>query len=227
MLHVFGNRLPSVGRDNGVIVSDEVFASRIVPVVVLHDAKDAEPLGRALLAGNLPVAEVTFRTAAAADSIRAMSQLDGLIVGAGTVLTPEQVDEAVSAGATFIVSPGLRVDVVHAAQDAGIAVLPGAVTPSEIMAAQALGLDTVKFFPANVYGGASAIKALSAPFGGMRFVPTGGVSTTNLADYLSLGCVPAVGGSWMVPVDAIREGAFDKVTELCATAVAAAAGVGK
>jgi 2-dehydro-3-deoxyphosphogluconate aldolase/(4S)-4-hydroxy-2-oxoglutarate aldolase len=208
-------------------VSDEMFSARIVPVVVLHDAKDAEPLGRALIAGGLPVAEVTFRTAAAVESIRAMSAIEGLIVGAGTVLTPAQVEQAVEAGASFIVSPGLRRDVVFAAQAAGIPVLPGAVTPSEIMAAQELGLDTVKFFPANVYGGAAAIKALSAPFGSMRFVPTGGVSVSNLFDYLSLGCVPAVGGSWMVPVDAIREGAFAQVSELCVAAVAAAAAIGK
>jgi 2-dehydro-3-deoxyphosphogluconate aldolase/(4S)-4-hydroxy-2-oxoglutarate aldolase len=204
-----------------------MFSARIVPVVVLHDAKDAEPLGRALIAGGLPVAEVTFRTAAAVESIRAMSAIEGLIVGAGTVLTPAQVEQAVEAGASFIVSPGLRRDVVLAAQTAGIPVLPGAVTPSEIMAAQELGLDTVKFFPANVYGGAAAIKALSAPFGSMRFVPTGGVSVSNLFDYLSLGCVPAVGGSWMVPVDAIREGAFAHVSELCVAAVAAAAAIGK
>ena len=208
-------------------MADEMFSVRIVPVVVLTDAHDAEPLGRALMAGGRPVAEVTFRTAAAADSIRAMSTVEGLIVGAGTVLNPAQVDQAVDAGAQFIVSPGLRRDVVLAAQAAGIPVLPGAVTPSEIMTAQELGLDTVKFFPANVYGGAAAIKALSAPFGGIRFVPTGGVSASNLSDYLSLGCVPAVGGSWMVPVDAIREGAFDRVSELCRDAVAAAAAVGK
>jgi len=208
-------------------VTQEIFSRRIVPVVVLHDAHDAQPLGRAMVAGGLPVAEVTFRTAAAADSIRAMKDVEGLIVGAGTVLNPAQVEQAVVAGATFIVSPGLRADVVRAAQDAGLPVLPGAVTPSEIMAAMELGLDTVKFFPANVYGGASAIKALSAPFGGIRFVPTGGVSGANLHDFLSLSCIPAVGGSWMVPVDAIREGAFGRVTELCAEAVAAAAAVRK
>jgi 2-dehydro-3-deoxyphosphogluconate aldolase / (4S)-4-hydroxy-2-oxoglutarate aldolase len=204
-----------------------MFAVRIVPVVVLHDAHDAEPLGRALMTGGLPVAEVTFRTSAAVDAIRAMSTIDGLLVGAGTVLDPRQVELAVRAGASFIVSPGLRRDVVVAAQQAGVPVLPGAVTPSEIMAAQELGLDTVKFFPANVYGGAAAIKALSAPFGGMRFVPTGGVSAANLSDYLSLASVPAVGGSWMVPVDAIGEGAFDRVSELCRDAVAAAAAVGR
>lgn len=204
-------------------MTNEIFSSRIVPVVVLHDAHDAEPLGRAMVAGGLPVAEVTFRTPAALDSIRAMTGVEGLIVGAGTVLTPSQVEKAVEAGATFVVSPGLRADVVRAAQAAGVPVLPGAVTPSEIMAAQELGIDTVKFFPAQVYGGAAAIKALSAPFGGVSFVPTGGVSAANLVDYLSLGCVPAVGGSWMVPVDAIAEGAFSTITELCAEAVAAAA----
>ena len=208
-------------------MADEMFSVRIVPVVVLHDAKDAEPLGRALVAGGLPVAEVTFRTAAAADSIRAMAEVEGLIVGAGTVLNPSQVEQAVAAGAQFIVSPGFRRDVVLAAQAAGIPVLPGAVTPTEIMAAQELGLDTVKFFPANVYGGPAAIKALSAPFGGVRFVPTGGVSVSNLSDYLSLGSVPAVGGSWMVPVDAIRDGAFASISELCRDAVAVAAAVGK
>ena len=138
-------------------MADEMFSVRIVPVVVLHDFHDAEPLGRALVAGGLPVAEVTFRTAAAAESIRAMSAVEGLIVGAGTVLNPAQVGQAVDAGASFIVSPGLRRDVVFAAQAAGIPVLPGAVTPSEIMAALELGLDTVKFFPANVYGGAAAL----------------------------------------------------------------------
>ncbi len=208
-------------------MTQEIFSRRIVPVVVLHDARDAGPLGQAMVAGGLPVAEVTFRTSAAADSIRAMKDVEGLVVGAGTVLDPAQVDQAVKAGATFIVSPGLRADVVRAAQDAGMPVLPGAVTPTEIMRALELGLDTVKFFPAGVYGGASAIKALSAPFGGVRFVPTGGVSAANLGDFLSLACVPAVGGSWMVPVDAIREGAFATVTGLCADAVAAAAAVGK
>lgn len=208
-------------------MTQEIFSRRIVPVVVLHDARDAEPLGRAMVAGGLPVAEVTFRTSAAADSIRAMRDVEGLLVGAGTVLDPAQVDQAVKAGARFIVSPGLRADVVRAAQDAGLPVLPGAVTPTEIMAALELGLDTVKFFPAGVYGGAAAIKALSAPFGGVQFVPTGGVSAANLSEYLSLPCVPAVGGSWMVPTDAIREGAFGTVTQLCADAVAAAAAVGE
>lgn len=205
--------------------TDAVLAYRIVPVIVLDDAADAAPLGHALVAGGLPVAEVTFRTAAAVESIRAMSAIDGLIVGAGTVVTPEQVDQAAEAGATFLVSPGLRADVVRRAQELGLPILPGAVTPSEIMAAQDLGLDTVKFFPANIYGGAAAIKALSAPFGSMRFVPTGGVGLANLSDFLSVKSIPAVGGSWMAPADLIRAGDFAAITRLAADAVAAAAAI--
>ncbi len=201
----------------------DALAYRVVPVVVVEDAATAEPLGQAMVAGGLPVAEVTFRTAAAADAIAAMSQVEGLLVGAGTVVSADQVDQAIAAGAQFIVSPGLRADVVRRAQVARVPVVPGAVTPSEIMEAKALGLDTVKFFPASTYGGAKAIRALSAPFAGMRFVPTGGVSLDNLADYLSLPCVPAVGGSWMVPPALVTAGDYDQVSRLCAEAVAAAA----
>ena len=166
------------------MVSDLV-THRIIPVVVVNDAARADGLAQALLEGGLPVAEVTFRTTAAPEAIRAMSKQADLLVGAGTVLTPEQVDVAVDAGARFIVSPGLRADVVERAQQRGVPVIPGAVTPSELMAAQALGLTTVKFFPASTYGGASAIKALHAPFRDLQFIPTGGVSLANLADYLS------------------------------------------
>ncbi|MDO5286422.1 MAG: bifunctional 4-hydroxy-2-oxoglutarate aldolase/2-dehydro-3-deoxy-phosphogluconate aldolase [Actinomycetia bacterium] len=201
----------------------DALAYRVVPVVVVEDAATAEPLGQAMVAGGLPVAEVTFRTAAAADAIAAMSQVEGLLVGAGTVVSADQVDQAIAAGAQFIVSPGLRADVVRRAQVARVPVVPGAVTPSEIMEAKALGLDTVKFFPASTYGGAKAIRALSAPFAGMRFVPTGGVSLDNLADYLSLPCVPAVGGSWMVPPALVTAGDYEQVSRLCAEAVAAAA----
>ncbi|MGB8385450.1 MAG: bifunctional 4-hydroxy-2-oxoglutarate aldolase/2-dehydro-3-deoxy-phosphogluconate aldolase [Dermatophilaceae bacterium] len=195
---------------------------RIIPVVVVNDASRADGLAQALLEGGLPVAEVTFRTPAAPETIRAMSKQADLLVGAGTVLTPEQVDVAVDAGARFIVSPGLRADVVERAQQHAVPVIPGAVTPSEVMAAQALGLTTVKFFPASTYGGASAIKALHAPFRDLQFIPTGGVSLANLADYLSLPYVPAVGGSWMVPAYAVDAGDFELVTRLSAEAVAAA-----
>jgi len=207
------------------MASDHMFAHRVVPVVVIDDAKTAKPLAEAIVAGGLPVAEVTFRTDAAAAAISAMRDVEGLILGAGTVVNPEQVRMAVDCGATFLVSPGLRPDVVEAAQAFGVPILPGCVTPTEIMQAQSFNLDVVKFFPANVYGGAAAIKALSAPFGGMRFVPTGGVSAKNIGDFLSLSCIPAVGGSWMVPVDKIRAGEYDAITQLCAEAVAAAAAV--
>lgn len=198
---------------------------RIVPVVVLNDAAHAAPLADALVAGNLPVAEVTLRTAAGLDSIRAIAGRDDILVGAGTVTTPEQVDAVADAGARFIVSPGFSHAVVDRSLELGIPVIPGCVTPSEIMAALEAGLTTVKFFPASTYGGAKAIKALAAPFVGVSFVPTGGVSTGNLADYLSLSCVPAVGGSWMVPADRIDAGDFETITQLSAEAVRAAAAI--
>lgn len=187
---------------------------RIVPVVVINDAANASGLGDALVAGGLPVAEVTFRTAAALDSIKTLAKRNDILVGAGTVRSVQQVDQAVDAGATFIVSPGLRADIVHHAQQLGVPVLPGAVTPSEILLAEELGVKTVKFFPANVYGGAPAIKTLSGPFGDVQFIPTGGVSARNLNEFLALSCIPAVGGSWMVPAKTIDAGEFDKIEHL-------------
>ncbi|MGV1009533.1 MAG: bifunctional 4-hydroxy-2-oxoglutarate aldolase/2-dehydro-3-deoxy-phosphogluconate aldolase [Dermatophilaceae bacterium] len=207
-------------------MSPSLTQHRIIPVVVVNDASRASGLAHALLDGGLPVAEVTFRTPAAPEAIRAMSAYGELLVGAGTVLTPAQVDVAVAAGARFIVSPGLRADVVTRAGHHGVPVIPGAVTPSEIMAAQALDVTTVKFFPAGTYGGALAIKALHAPFRDVQFIPTGGVSPANLADYLSLPYVPAVGGSWMVPADAVDAGDFGRVATLCSQAVSAAAAAG-
>lgn len=203
-------------------VLDTMVEALLVPVVVLENAADAQPLGDALVAGGIPVAEVTFRTAAAPDAIKALSGRDDLLVGAGTVVSPEQVDRAVEAGARFIVSPGLLPAVVRRAQELDVAIVPGAVTPSEIMTALSLGLDTVKFFPANVYGGPSAIKALGAPFGQVKFVPTGGVSADNLDQYLSLPNVIAAGGSWMVKPSLFADGDFTAVTELSRAAVAAA-----
>ncbi|MHB1288751.1 bifunctional 4-hydroxy-2-oxoglutarate aldolase/2-dehydro-3-deoxy-phosphogluconate aldolase [Georgenia sp.] len=194
----------------------------LVPVVVLDDAAQAGPLAAALVAGGLPVAEVTFRTAAAADSIRVMAQRGDMLVGAGTVLTVEQVDQAVAAGATYVVSPGLSRAVVERCQEHGVLALPGAVTATEIQAALELGLTTVKFFPAGTSGGPAAIKALAAPFGGVRFVPTGGVGPANLLDYLDIPAVAAVGGSWRVPQKLIREGDFAGVTRLSAEAMALA-----
>ncbi|MGP7959578.1 bifunctional 4-hydroxy-2-oxoglutarate aldolase/2-dehydro-3-deoxy-phosphogluconate aldolase [Sanguibacter sp. A247] len=204
-------------------VLDTLSAGRLVPVVVLDDAAHADPLAAALVAGGLPVAEVTFRTAAAADSIRAMADRGDIVLGAGTVLTPAQVDTAVAAGASYVVSPGLSRAVVERCQEHGILALPGAVTATEIQAALELGLTTVKFFPAGTSGGAPAIKALAAPFGGVRFVPTGGIGPKNLADFLSIPAVAAVGGSWMVPADLVRAGQFDEIARLTADAVALAA----
>jgi len=195
-------------------------AARLVPVVVLDDAADADALAGALVAGGLPVAEVTFRTAAAQDSIRAMSARGDILVGAGTVLTVAQVDQAVAAGASFVVSPGLSRAVVERCQEKGVLALPGAVTATEVQAALELGITTVKFFPAGTSGGPAAITALAAPFGGVSFVPTGGVGPKNLAEYLSIQAVAAVGGSWMVPRDFVQSGDFAGIQALTVEAVA-------
>ena len=203
-------------------ILDRIAAARLVPVVVLDDAASAAPLAEALTAGGLPVAEVTFRTSAAIESIKAMAANPDMLVGAGTVLTPDQVDAAVDAGASYIVSPGLSLPVVRRCAERGVLALPGAVTATEVQAALAEGLTAVKFFPAATSGGAPAIKALSAPFGGLRFVPTGGIGPANLNDYLSIEAVLAVGGSWMVPRADIAAGDFAKVASLTAEAVALA-----
>ena len=208
------------GTGSGSDVLQAVTAARLVPVVVLDDAADAAPLAGALMAGGLPVAEVTFRTAAAADAIRAMSQRGDILVGAGTVLTPAQVDVAVAAGARFVVSPGLSRAVVERCHEHGVLPLPGAVTATEIQAAIELGLTTVKFFPAGTSGGAAAIAALTGPFTGMRFIPTGGIGPADVQDYLGIAAVAAVGGSWMVPRDRVRDRDFDTVRRLTAEALA-------
>jgi 2-dehydro-3-deoxyphosphogluconate aldolase/(4S)-4-hydroxy-2-oxoglutarate aldolase len=212
--------MPSPGKDSSMDTKSAVRAARLVPVVVLDDARDAVPLAGALVAGGLPVAEVTFRTAAAADAIRAMADRGDILLGAGTVVSTAQVDEAVAAGASYVVSPGLSRAVVERCGEHGILALPGAVTATEIQAALELDLDTVKFFPAGTSGGAPAIAALAAPFGGIGFVPTGGIGPANLHEYLALDAVVAVGGSWMVPRDRIRAGDFETVQRLTADAVA-------
>ncbi|WP_421735067.1 bifunctional 4-hydroxy-2-oxoglutarate aldolase/2-dehydro-3-deoxy-phosphogluconate aldolase [Cellulomonas sp.] len=194
-------------------------AHRLVPVVVIDDAARADALAQALVDGGLPVAEVTFRTAAAADAIRVIAARGDVLVGAGTVLTPQQVDQAVAAGASYVVSPGLSRAVVERCQEHGVLALPGAVTATEVQAALELGLTTVKFFPAGTSGGAKAVAALAAPFGDVGFVPTGGIGPGNLAEYLALPSVRAVGGSWMVPRDLIRGGDLDAVRDLTAEAV--------
>lgn len=204
---------------------DDVLARRIVPVVVVRDAARAAGLAAALVAGGLPIAEVTLRTADAAQAIATMATNHNLLVGAGTVLTADQVDLAVDAGARFLVSPGFSADAVARAAERGVPIVPGTVTPSEVIAALAAGLSTLKFFPASNYGGAGTLKAFASVFSGARFVPTGGVSSANLSDYLALPNVPAVGGSWMVPADVIDAGDFATIERLSAEAVAAAASV--
>ena len=188
----------------------------IVPVVVLEDAKDAVPTARAMVAGGIDVMEITFRTAAAADSIRAVAaEVPEMLVGAGTVVNLEQCKLAVECGAKFIVSPGYDEEVVSWCCDNGVAVCPGCVTPTEIMMALKHGLKVLKFFPANVYGGLSAIKALAGPFGGVKFIPTGGVNLQNVGEFIADSHIHAVGGSWVCPKADIAAGNFDKITELC------------
>ena len=193
----------------------------IVPVVVLNDAKDAEPLAKALCEGGLKCAEVTFRTAAAEEASKIMSEkFPEMLVGAGTVLTTEQVDRAVAAGAKFIVSPGLNPKVVKYCVEKGIPVCPGTCTPSEMEQAMDLGLDVVKFFPAEPSGGVKFIKAVAAPYTMLKFMPTGGVNATNVRDYLAYDKILCCGGSWMVKGSLIEAGEFDKIVEMTKEAAA-------
>lgn len=195
----------------------------VVPVVVLHDAKDAEPLAEALVEGGLPCAEVTFRTEAAEESIRCMAaKYPEMLVGAGTVLAIEQVDRAVNAGAKFIVSPGFDPEIVDYCIEKKIPVFPGCITPSEVTQAVKRGLKVVKFFPAEQFGGVATIKAMAAPYGMVKFMPTGGINAKNLKEYLSCDKILCCGGSWMVKGDLIEAGEFDKIRELTKEAVALA-----
>lgn len=194
---------------------------RVVPVVSIDDAADAVGLADALRDGGLPIVEVTFRTAAAADAIaRIRAACPGVLVGAGTVLDAATVDRAVDAGAAFIVAPGFGPAVVARAAEHGVAMLPGAVTPTEIEMALAAGLRLVKFFPAEASGGVRYIRAVAAPYRDVRFVPTGGVTPANLADYLAVPAVAACGGTWIAPSDAIREHRWDAIASSAAGAVA-------
>lgn len=192
---------------------------RVVPVVVLDEVARADDLGAALVAGGLPVAEVTFRTPHAAAVLRRLAGRGDLLAGAGTVLTADQVDQAYDAGARFVVSPGLSVEVVDRCRALGVPVLPGVSTASEIMRALGLGVDLMKFFPAEPSGGLPAIRALSAAFPGVRFVPTGGITAERAPAYLAHAAVAAVGGSWMVPPALLDAGRWDEVAALCASAV--------
>ncbi|UKJ64185.1 bifunctional 4-hydroxy-2-oxoglutarate aldolase/2-dehydro-3-deoxy-phosphogluconate aldolase [Cellulosimicrobium cellulans] len=203
---------------------EAIARTRVVPVVVVDDAEQGVLVASALRDGGLPVAEVTFRTAGARAAIEAIArEVPDVLVGAGTVVDAAQVDEAVEAGARFLVSPGLSAAVVRRAQEVGVPVLPGVATPSDVIAALDLGLDAVKLFPANVVGGPAAVKAFSAPFPGLRFVPTGGVSAANLLDYLALPSVLAAGGSWMVDAALVRAGDTAEITRRTREAVELAA----
>lgn len=205
---------------------EQFYDFAVVPVVVLEDAKDAVPLADALVKGGLPCAEVTFRTAAAEESIRLMCEkYPEMLVGAGTVLTKEQVDRAVAAGAKFIVSPGFDAEIVDYCLEKEIPVLPGCITPSEVAQAVKRGLKTVKFFPAEQAGGLPMIKAMAAPYTMVKFMPTGGISAKNLKDYLGFDKIICCGGSWMVKGDMIKNKEFDKIAEMTKEAVALAASV--
>lgn len=202
-------------------MNEKIAEFGVVPVVVLEDVKDAKPLADALVKGGLPCAEVTFRTDAAEESIRIMTrEYPDMLVGAGTVLTVEQVDKAVNAGAKFIVSPGFDEEIVDYCMENGIPVFPGCITPSEVARAVKRGLRVVKFFPAEQFGGVNTIKALAAPYTTIKFMPTGGVNAGNLKDYLGCDKIVCCGGSWMVKGDLVKAGEFEKICELTAEAAA-------
>ena len=204
---------------SGSSVLERLEAFGVLPVVVIENVASAASLGSALAAGGLPCAEVTLRTDAALDSLRILAEDPGLLVGAGTVIRPHQVEVALEAGARFIVSPGFSPAVVGECRRAGVPVLPGIATASEIQAALEAGVDVVKFFPAEAVGGVSVLKALAAPFGSVRFVPTGGITSSALPRYLAVPAVLAVGGSWIVPADLLAAGDFARIIGLAAAAV--------
>ncbi len=204
-----------------MLTMEQVAACGIVPVVVLEDEAQAVPTARALLKGGINAMEITFRTAAAKGSIaRVAAEVPEIIVGAGTVINVQQLRDAVAAGAKFIVSPGSDEEVIREAASLGVPIVPGVATPSEIMLGLKLGIKVFKFFPAEVYGGITAIKALCGPFPQISFIPTGGISQSNAADYLKNPKIRAVGGSWMVSRDMISAGDFDQIAEKSAAATA-------
>jgi 2-dehydro-3-deoxyphosphogluconate aldolase/(4S)-4-hydroxy-2-oxoglutarate aldolase len=192
----------------------------IVPVIKIDDAEKAVPLAKALIAGGIPCAEVTFRTSQGEDAIRRISrEVPDILLGAGTVLTIEQVDRAIAAGAKFVVSPGLNPKVVARCIEKGIPVTPGCANPSDVETALEFGLDVVKFFPAEQAGGLDYIKAIAAPYPNLKFMPTGGINAGNIGTYLAFEKIHACGGSWMVGADLINAGKFDAITAVCKEAV--------
>jgi 2-dehydro-3-deoxyphosphogluconate aldolase/(4S)-4-hydroxy-2-oxoglutarate aldolase len=207
-------------------IQSKIATLRLVPVVVIDDAQHASALAESLISGGLPCAEITFRTPAAVESIRRMAAFREICLGAGTVLSVDQVKQAIDAGAGFIVSPGLNPTVVEYCTAHHIPVFPGVCTPTEIETGLGLGLDVFKFFPAEAFGGLATLKSICAPYGKIRFIPTGGIHEGNLAPYLSYDRVLACGGSWMVPRDAIREGRFGDITKLVAKAASVVKQIG-
>lgn len=203
-----------------ITMTEQIKEFGVIPVVVLNDAADAKPLADALVKGGLPCAEVTFRTEAAEESIRIMAKAyPDMLIGAGTVLTTEQADRAVAAGAKFIVSPGFDPEIVDYCIKKEIPIFPGCITPSEVAQAIKRGLEIVKFFPAEQFGGVETIKALAAPYTMVKFMPTGGINAKNLKSYLDCDKIICCGGSWMVKGDLVKAGEFDKICELTEEAV--------
>lgn len=195
---------------------------RLVPIMVIDDVAHAMPVGDAVLAGGLPILEVTFRTDAALGSIKALADRGDLLVGAGTVLTIDQARQVIDYGAQFIVTPGFDPGVVEFCQDKRIPIAPGVATPTDISAALSMEVTVMKYFPAEAFGGVSALKAIAAPFGDVKFIPTGGIRPGTLAEYLALKSVLACGGSWMVARDLLRDRRFEEVTRRTAEAVSLA-----
>ena len=196
------------------------FSIGIIPVIAIDDAEKAVPLARALVKGGLPAAEVTFRTAAAEEAIRRIvAEVPDMLVGAGTVLTKEQADRAIAAGSQFIVSPGFNPEITRYVLDKGVVMMPGTATPGEMEQAMSMGLDVVKFFPAEQNGGVAKLKALAGPYTNLRWMPTGGVNTKNMMDYLGFDRIIACGGTWMVKKDLIEGEQWDEITRICKEAV--------
>jgi 2-dehydro-3-deoxyphosphogluconate aldolase/(4S)-4-hydroxy-2-oxoglutarate aldolase len=201
-------------------VIDKLNEIKIIPVIAMNNAADAGPLADALVAGGLPCAEITFRTAAGADAVKVMAERGDILVGAGTVLKVDQVKQAVDNGASFIVSPGFNPKVVKYCVDNGISITPGCSNPTDLEMALDFELEVVKFFPAEAFGGLKTLKAMSAPYNMLRFIPTGGISPDNILDYLRFNKVVACGGSWMVKSALINDGKFDEIKNLTTEAVA-------
>lgn len=201
-------------------VIQKIYDIGIVPVIAIDDADKAVPLAKALVKGGLPAAEVTFRTAAAEEAIkRIVAEVPEMLVGAGTVLTKEQADRAIAAGVKFIVSPGFNPEITKYVIDKGMLMMPGTATPGEMEQAMSMGLDVVKFFPAEQNGGVAKLKAVAGPYTNLRWMPTGGVNAKNLLDYLSFNKIIACGGTWMVKKDLIEGEKWDEITRICKDAV--------